>query len=645
MKEININDIKYLDEPPQEQIKYLDESKSTLESIGESASDIARGIGSGVTMGGLEEIIAAGQATISPEEDEWSKKYRKFLEIQEQKTKEAEERSPTLMMGGEIAGALAPAFLTGGTALGLTGGRAAAQLGGKELLKAAGKAALVEGAFGAGAGGLTGALTSEEGRLIGSTPEERSKLLEDVKSGALTGGVIGAGMGAASPYVSKGIAAAKQKGSELMDKFLLTREMKTAFGLGEQGKGQISSASRDARYIEKLNAVSNIRDDFNKLEAAAAEEFKAPLRKADEMGSGIKLDFLSTGSKEKGTTAEADFFRSHGKKEIADILDSRKIQVPGALIPDVSNDLNLTEAYNLRKKIKEAANLNPELEEKAKLIVAQLDDRIEAAIKDPKVQQQLKQSGLPLSYRQGLSTYSDILTATTESITEKGKAIDSRRRFFHDLPSEQATLEDRITDVVDKLELPGTTSEEARRALISEEGGLIPLLSELTKHNPEQVNRVAQRLGFKNMDDFKTNIVDKFHKASSEAVSSRVTQGEREIASGFQIGDLLSRKPLVWGSNLVGQAKYYTKDFAKQLAETAPGKFSSYVYNMPENKLRSISTRYYEDPKYGKYAKQLANALDAEDNVKKQAVLFALIQQPDFRNKLPDMIGETEDEQ
>ena len=34
----------------------------------------------------------------------------------------------------------------------------------------------------------------------------------------------------------------------------------------------------------------------------------------------------------------------------------------------------------------------------------------------------------------------------------------------------------------------------------------------------------------------KTKLVNKMHRASTEAVTSRVTQGEREVASGIGIG-------------------------------------------------------------------------------------------------------------
>lgn len=639
MEKLNPEDILSIEELKPEDILSVEEQekpKSTLESIGESASDIARGVGSGITMGGLEELIAAGQATFSSGEDEWSKKYRKFLEIQEQKTKEAEERSPTLMMGGEIVGSLAPALLTGGTALGLTGGRAAAQLGGKQLLKAAGKAALVEGAFGTGAGGLTGALTSEEGRLIGSTPKERSKLWEDIKSGALTGGVIGAGMGAASPYAGKVIKAAKEKGSEAMDKFLLTGEMKTAFELGEQGKGQITKKQRNLRLGEKKQAVSFFKEALLTAEDVTADQFKKPLSVASEMGAVVKPTETNINRFGKAS----DLFRSFGYEDVADELIS--ISVDG---------VSPSKAYQLRSKLKDLSSQNNQFGGFIQPLIKNIDDQIENSLQTDAIQEALIENNLSTSYKKGLKTYSDFLKSTIEAILEEGRPPDARGKFFYDLDSRNKKLYDQLDYVVSHLELPGTTSEAARNSLLNEEGGMVPMLSKMIKDDPETLNRIAQETGerlgisFKDANDFKTKLVNKMHRASTEAVTSRVTQGEREIASGIGIGDLLSRKPLVWGSNLVGQAKYYTKDFAKQLSETAPGKFSSYVYNMPENKLRSISTRYYEDPKYGKYAKQLATALDAGDNVKKQAVLFALIQQPDFRNKLPDMIGETEDEQ
>lgn len=639
MEKLNPEDILSIEELKPEDILSVEEQekpKSTLESIGESASDIARGVGSGLTMGGLEEIIAAGQATFSPEEDEWSKKYRKFLEIQEQKTKEAEERSPAAMFGGELVGSFAPAFLTGGATLAASGGKAAAQLATKELLKKAGKGLGVGAVTGLGGGAVSGALTSEEGALIGATEEEKQKLLEDIKSGAITGGALGGLLGGGVPLIVKGFEKTKTSIGKKLKEFPLGEELATAEEMGLAGKGYATSESIKARLAEKEAAVQDIRDFLTKpeklgvsLETAAAKEFKEPLNALTEAQFKVNLP--------EKVYESIEFL----EKKVDPSLSSKlyKMAVEG---------VTPLEAYELRTNLKRLAKDNPEISSSLGSLWKNIDDSIEELIQSDEASKMLKELNLPTSYKKGLKTYSDVLTSTIESITEEGKPVDARRRFFHELAHEDATLDEKIKKLVNKYSTPGTISETAKLTVESERGGIIPLLDKLSKEKPEEMQRIANRMGFESPEDLKNTLFNKIKKASKEAVVSRVIQGQDPRQSGLRIEDILSRKPLLLAANIKGQALKAAKETAENIKKIKPIDISRKIYNLPEEGLRSMSARLSQSTKYGKYGANLQNAIDSGDSVKKQAVLFTLMQDPEFRNDIsnfltPDFLSSDED--
>jgi len=604
--------------------------KSTLESVGETASDLARGVGSGLTFGGVEELLAGGKALLSDEKESLQDLYRKYLEVEEKKTKEAQERSPVASTVGEVIGALAPALVTGGASMAATGGSTIGRLAGKELAKAAGKAALVEGGFGAAGGALAGGLTSEEGKLIGSTPEEREKLLEDIGSGALTGGVLGGAVGGAAPYAKKLVQWGKDTLGSGLEKTQLGQEIKTAAEMGKVGKGFVTLESKQARLAEKDARVSDIRKFLTapesqgvSLESAAAKEFKEPLEALSEVGLKVKLP--------EKTFKSIEFIEKQVDPSLATDLYQMAL-----------NGVSPNEAYALRTKLKKIAQNNPTLADSLKSLWKNIDDSIEDVVTSDKGFSILDRLDLPISYKSGLATYSNVLEATIESITEQGKPTDARRRFFHELAHEDATLNEKIQKLVEKFSSPGTASEEARRTLEGIEGGVGPLLDKLAKSKPEEMQRIARRMGFESADELKETLLGKIKKASREATVSRVVEGERPFTEGLRIGDILSRKPLLQTVNIGSQVAGSIGRGAKTLAEKAPAKVSKQIYSLPETALRNIASKLEQSPTMNKYARKLTDALNSGDTVKKDAVLFLLMQNPDARALIPELIGEEE---
>lgn len=180
------------------------ETKAEEVSGPSDIGDFLKGTAQGATLGFGDELLAAIQATVSPEQKSWLERYRQKQKENEAAYQEAQERSPWLTGIGELAGGFA---LPVGTAL--KGAKAAeAAIGSKALQEAltAGKTAeeaaeLAQKAknlfnlksaakTGATIGGITGLGTSE-----GTIEETPGKLASDVATGAAFGGAFG---GAAS---------------------------------------------------------------------------------------------------------------------------------------------------------------------------------------------------------------------------------------------------------------------------------------------------------------------------------------------------------------------------------------------------------------------------------------------------------------
>lgn len=632
MEEININNIKYLDEPPQDQIKYLDESKSTLEEVGKTASDLGRGVLSGLTMGGLEELIAAGQATISPEKDEWSKKYKRFLEIQEQKEKEARERSPTASLVGEIGGSLLPAIATGGAGLAASGGRAAAQLGGKELLKAAGKGALAAGTVGGIEAGIMGGLTSEKGRLIGATEEEKEKYWKDVKSGAIGGGALSAILGGAAPIATKGMQKIKGAIFKPIDETILGKQAKEAFESGQAKTDYGSILGARLKTTEISQGVENITNVLTSLRDKAYEQIKKPLQYATQLGKKVSLvipDTSVTSLKEAGAS-----------DELISVVNKLRQKVRDPITLVESSSLSPEAAYSLRKNLKELVGDDNKLRSAIKPILNEIDDKIENVFtSDQNLRQELERIGIAPSFKEGLKTYTEVVGNLLESITQKGLPAEARDKFLSDTKSQAQVnkLYKGVEDLVQDLMQSGEVQDVAVRTLENPSGGLKAGFQRL-KENPKiakQLEVMTRELGFDDIDDLQKRLVGDIENVSLKASTKRAITGERPMAEGLPTKEKLislGRQAITRGSYLGGRAQRAASEATEAVSKMKPFELSKKVYNLPENQLKSVADTISKNPKWEKWGKNLQDALNSGNTVKKQAVLFSLLQNPEFRD-------------
>lgn len=641
MEKLDPNDILSIEVLKPEDILSVEEPekpKSALQSIGETASDIGRGALSGLTFGGVEELVAGGKALLSDEKESLQDLYRKYLEVEEKKTKEAQERSPVASTVGEVVGALAPALVTGGASMAATGGSTIGRLAGKELAKAAGKAALVEGAFGAAGGALAGGLTSEEGKLIGATPEEREKLLEDIGGGALTGGVLGSAAGGVTPYVKKLGRKVVDWSEGKLDDTIFGKQLREAFEKGESGGGYLTEKQRVARVGEITRGVDEVGDVIHDALDAAGNDISRSIKTADAVGAQVNLPnkeitLLLPSLEEAGEATLA--------RELKSILDSNLD--PLTLAPGMGSILSPSQAYNLKTKLKDYTYKDPNLYRKIKPLIESIDEQIESVFEKNEKLKSLVGSGDLSSYKQAMSVYTNLADALPESIIGKGVRSGERGAYYGDRKYKEKVLRDALESLTSHRYLPGDISREAIQTIESPSGGLKAKLDALSK-DPQlksAYDKVAQNIGFKNIEDLKQNVVSKIEDTAVKSSTTKSAVGYDPQGGAFG-KDLLSlgRKGGLFGANILGETKRIASVGTKALTENRPSQLAKRLYSLPETSLRGVAEKLQQSPKMGKYAKRLTDALDSGDTVKKDAVLFLLMQNPEFRSAIPELISE-----
>lgn len=253
-------------------------------STGQQVAATALGGARGLSLG-LSDLALTKTGLVSPE----------YLQKQE-------EYNPELGMAGEVAGAIAPAFFTGGSsvganilsktpagianAIGKSATSAGAKIAGNVLPKTL--SPLVQGAVtkatelglgSAAESALYGAGKAVSESAIQDKPLTAEAVLMDGGYSALIGGLTGGALGGAASVAGKGIKVAGEKMAGLIgdSKELESRLVARGLGASKRDMGAIlgnefKQENINHAYkaiqsnIDELGASGSFADDFNKLE-------------------------------------------------------------------------------------------------------------------------------------------------------------------------------------------------------------------------------------------------------------------------------------------------------------------------------------------------------------------------------------------
>ena len=627
--------------PPVEEAEVLPKPESGPSGV----RDLLMGGAQGATLGFGDELLAAIQATVSPDQKSWLESYREKQKANEAAYQEAQERSPWLTGLGELAGgfALPVGTLLKGAKAGAESAKLAGMaLGGAEAAKKAQNAYNVMQAAKTGAivGGVAGLGTSE-----GTIEESPSKLVSDVASGALFGGALG-GVGTKAGQTLSGYfeknpnfqRAARAMGLEMEGKNLGTTEGQSAVNktIDETVKDTTTS------LLKTWEAASqDLNEKIAKSGIGTPNTLFASFRKNPEL-AGAELRHILKNNR----TLNIAFPEYSDLRRAANsngLVKYRKDPLTRQEVP--VGQITLSDLLNLKDDVK--SRLSKLMSEKAEIFVDPLER--EEIQKIPKLvtrllKEELGQDGLDIyeatRTKARMAYPIEALLNDTADVNAHGKKIrnilknstdpDQKQKLVNDL---QKAISENIQYssgtgsrvVANKEFLKDVTKEFDKR--LKESIPTSPLLEEAYNQNEimspdkflKRIEDAYKDLGAMQASEGMMRMAEKtIGKEAAAAASSGVTGlpisfGEETITSiGGKLGRLEHAlgKPVTKSRDLI---KTYGVDKLKSLADTMRKS------NLPA-------------------AKQLGESafasLDNGDAASRAAFINSIMQHPDLRKML-----------
>lgn len=576
--------------------------KQTYETPSDT-EDIVRGVVQGGTIGFGDEAVGAIGATgqklkglvTGEQQPDWTDLYRQYQEAEQALNKRSEERSPWLYGGGQLAGGLGAGLLTGGVG-GVTGAsvRAAAKQGIRPLAGELGFAA----AEGAALGGIAAAGTSESNV---DSIESRAKLVEDIKSGAKMGGIVGASIPA-------------------------------AIGLGGAAKDAFTGYAKQRPFVRQMMEAYN-RGKTN----------KPILRTEDSLDSvqgelGVKKDAF--GQKILG----ADTMLSDEYGQVLKDATAAGVKIPmqQPTITSVQSINNLMANDQVLSKLPEAAELNKIIgtfmtgtdlsPQEAVALKSFLKDKVET-LEIPNIRRITQQ--IINDIDNGLKTMSGGFGAKFEKANQliagyRGAVTDpllggKLSDVPHNLRSEKIT--EAGADILGKVGLPGTVGLSSRAQL----NQVYTKLQDLETKNPGLLNR----LGIGSVDDLKTQIQT---DSDTFALVRQILGHEPQAHPGSVLKSNLALTGATTGIGRIMGGVQGVGRIARKAGQLYDIPFEE-VSTLGNNLLNSNNKQAQNVGQY------LIDAAQNQDVFKKNSALFIINQNPALRDLVSGLLGGSSSEE
>lgn len=610
-----------LSKSSEQDILNLDASKLTPEQIDEADKRYAgmvnqreivdpslAGLAQGSTFNFSDEMGGAKDAILGGPKDLYSR-YRTSQQGRQAENKRLSEEYPLPYMGGELAGGLATAALV-------------PELGTERLVSMAGKLSPRAAAFlsaRAPAGALTkiagkGVQGAIQGAPLGAaygfggsenTIEQPVELAKDTISSAKTGSLAGLGLSAAA---QTGKAAIKKVGDLASDSKFLT-QMGKAFKYGEEGKNLGSNKLQDqlstlpSEYSQDMvTKIMSVDEDLGKAVGAAI---------TNAQNSGVKIN-IDPELQASGQKIFKTIFQDN--PTLADILDPKSAKLLQTISQKGMGDLTPVEAKAFRDELYSLSDkltgYNSDQANFAKSQARGLASKLNQTLKEQ----------IP-EYQQASAQFEEFRRLVPETIISKGTPSQYEKTFIGDLKNPELKLYESSEDMLKHSQLPGT-GVEAQRATMATLGRN---MAKLEQNNPEAVRKLGGNAadvmsGLKNKSDELAMI------RQSMGVEPHGALGKHATGQLFGFGSSVSAKGMSVANKL--------GIVSKGIKQSAPVKLAGSVFGAADDALRGVANRLKGSPATSTMGQALETALNNKNEVAKNAVLFKLMQEPDFRNML-----------
>lgn len=576
--------------------------------------DALASLGEGATLGFRDEILgalkAAGTVATSDKKlEDLYNLYRQYQKEEEEGYKQIEAEHPTAALAGELAGG----FLIPGGVFG-QGAKAATSLG---RIGQAAKA-------GAAIGAITGAGKSE------GTVDDLEKLGKDVLTGGAGGAAIGGALGGAGELVKKGFEGLKktgpmgenlaysfERGAKKGEGFIgpssekritgTKKELGGKFGEMMYGEeGPITQTSKEiGDYFSKATqkgAKVNVLEDEN-LRSKIAQTFQDlednnllnPTKRLKDIEDPVLGDIF------KALDRKGSVGQSMSSNEIKTFSSNVDALLKGELSPE--------ETYKFARWLQgdEVPGMAKLGSSKFKQLIP--DDLIYS------LKEAAKQSADNALAEEGISSeklfkkFGDVRSDTVETILNKGKPKKYSTIWQKDYGKSnvESKLYDEFQNIFDTLQDPSKAGDIPRDVIRT----LEERVSSLKQNYPD--------LNFNKFDDLLKEIKD---------VSQQAVIRNKLIANTSHTG---SAKGLMErGLDLVG---YGGANIAGQSVN-----FGNKIAKAPDRVLIPIAQTLKTSPVVSHLGVALEQALVNNQQSAKNAAMFAIMQNPEARKAVEDMV-------
>jgi len=618
-------------------------SSDILSSIANTGLDTAKGVAQGITIGAADELSAIPSAAaeylynkFNPTNRELASKgfkidkpgildlYRKNQQdIQKEYTKASDE-SPWAFTAGQLAGGMTSGSAIGG-ALGI-GGEAAGNApklidiakneGKLKALGELGIRGLKTYKQAAPTIALESALSSKEGGLT-SIPEAK-QLGEDTVGGLLFGLPAVLGLQAVTELGGPALKAIPNKIGDIVEETPLLRQMKVAYGYGEQGINPKSQKALLDTSPESLTRLDNTRskalvDEIQAADQRVGQAVGQSLESATASGKLVNVD-ADTKAALSQVGSLADKYPEIAQNSRAQQIFGKIASTESNLTPTESKDLiDYMDAYIA--KFKSATNKTP-LEEG---ILGNLLTTRKSFSNTLKTQ-------VP-EYAQAAERFQQFRKLVPETLLAGSRSPDVVSQQFGKATDQE--LFDKIKPLIQ-----GTTKQGSGTAPVRE--NFTQAMQGMKDFEAQEAERLASgQIKESALKRPASAIEDQIKKYSDDAVA-RGSMDALEPHTG--LGNLM--KQTVTGTGDTGRsialssanmAGRISKTIGAGATKNPVAQMSRAIYNAPHETVGALAQKLKSSPGFEKYGNQLEHALSSPDQNRRNQVLFTIMQNPSAR--------------
>lgn len=570
------------------------------------------GAAQGATFGFSDELGAgldvAGQVVSGKQGlDGLSAKWRELQKTREAANKALEEESPWAYGVGELTGGLASAVATPG----LTAAKVAT--GGGKLL-GVGAETLLAGKTGSKLANITGkglnlgvqGLLPGAAYGLGSSEADISKPLElaqDTASGATMGLIGGAALGASGQVGKETLNV----GKEIVKDSDFLRQVGSAYDYGKKGLNLGSSKTQDKISLIPGQRAEDLVNKIFQVDEMLGQKVGSSLENAQLNGVKVNVDpELQSAFQNITTTLFID------NPTLGQILDPKSTKLLKTIGQQELGDLSPVEARALKDEL---FNLSDKLagynsdqanfaKNTAKNIAISLDKNLKASIPE---------------YQQAAKEFEQFRRLVPESIISKGTPSQFNQTYVGSLKNPELKLYDASKELLKKAKLPGEAAAPDRASF------------EILRRNLEELQRLnpkaAQALG-----GGADKINAKLGKQADELAMVRQAmgfdpqEGPKGVVTGAVSGLISTGRGIpITAANKTGL-----------IAQSKPVKTIQKVFNATDDQLMQLAGKLKGSPATEIMGNSLEVALQNKNDTVKKAVLFKLMQIPEYREMLSD---------